>query len=105
MSRYRSELTAGGIAIEEPDGDLMRDERIQREADDARAAEIALKRNAAGISAEELSLQDAFMEGQRAGQIGTAAGCNPFVEPTLPQYREWERGRSSAVAYKLSRRS
>lgn len=62
-------------------------------------------RNAAGISPEELSLQDAFMEGQRSGQIGTAAGCNPFVDPMLPQYQEWERGRSSAIAYKLSRKT
>lgn len=45
------------------------------------------------------------MEGQRAGGIGTAAGCNPFVDATLPQYQEWERGRSSAIAYKLSRRT
>lgn len=64
-----------------------------------------IQRNAAGISIEELSLQDAFMEGQRAGGIGTAAGCNPFVDATLPQYQEWERGRSSAIAYKLSRRT
>jgi hypothetical protein len=61
-------------------------------------------RNAAGHSPEELALQDAYFEGQRAGTIGTAAGANPFADPTLPEYQAWERGRGAVEAMKLADR-
>lgn len=88
--------------------DDMTDERAddayelhrQREVDEA-----ADKRRASGLSPEELSIQDAYMEGQRAGALGTAAALNPFSDPGLPQYKAWERGRSAAEGYKRSRRA
>ena len=54
-------------------------------------------RNAAGISIEELSLQDAFLEGQRAGSHGTAAALNPYQHGT-PEHDSWERGRMAALS-------
>ena len=53
------------------------------------------------MNADQASLQDAFMEGQRAGTRGTAAGLNPNQVGT-PEYAEWERGRMAALAMKLS---
>lgn len=52
-------------------------------------------REAAGVSREELSLQEAFIEGQRAGARGASASENPNQEG-FPEYKEWERGRLSA---------
>lgn len=64
-----------------------------------------MTRTASGISPEELSIQDAFMEGQRAGHIGTAAGLNPYNDPRLPEYQAWERGRSAVEAMNLADRT
>lgn len=61
------------------------------------------KRNAAGVSAEELALQDAFMEGQRAGARGHSAGLNPFSDPRSSEFQEWERGRNAAEGMRLAR--
>lgn len=84
--------------------DRMHDEGVQTVIDDeAEARDIEAKRNAAGISPEELRLQDCYIEGQRAGAIGTAAGCNPWVDTKSPEYRAWERGRVAAEAYRIAR--
>lgn len=74
--------------------DLYRQRQVDEEAD---------KRRASGFSPEELSIQDAYAEGQRAGSLGTAAGLNPFNDPGCPQYRAWERGRNAAEGYRRNR--
>lgn len=61
-------------------------------------------RHASGISPEELSLQDAFMDGQRQGLVGIAAGLNPYQLGT-PEYAEWERGRFTAFGTLLLRKT
>lgn len=84
----------------EDDGDYVdraTDEAIQREVDDKTEA----KRRASGISAEELSLQDAFIEGQRAGHLNLAASLNPWQAGTV-HHAEWERGRSCVIGAFLS---
>jgi hypothetical protein len=53
-------------------------------------------------TADEMSLQDAFMEGQRAGNMLFGPPLNPFQDDT-PEHAEWERGRSAAVAHKRER--
>lgn len=73
------------------------DRERQRELD-----EKADKRRASGMSPEELSIQDAYEEGQRAGHLGRAASFNPYIYPQSPQSQAWERGRSAAEAYRLS---
>lgn len=72
----------------------------QRELDDE-----ADKRRASGCSPEELAIQDAYMEGQRAGSLQTAAGLNPYTDPASPHYQAWERGRSAAEGYRRNRRA
>lgn len=59
------------------------------------------KRHAAGMSPEELSLQDARLEGQRAGRDGRAAGLNPY-QVGIPEHAEWERGRSAVEGMRLA---
>jgi hypothetical protein len=54
-------------------------------------------RNAAGISPEELSIQDAFAAGQRA----TDNDVNPYQDGT-PEYHAWERGRTGALAVRAA---
>ena len=61
-------------------------------------------RNAAGMTPEELSVQDAYLEGQRAGHLGVAAGANPYTNPLLPEYKAWERGRSAAESMRFADR-
>lgn len=61
-----------------------------------------MKRHASGMSAEELSIQDAFIEGQRAGGQSLSAALNPNRDGT-PEHDAWERGRRSAEAMKLAR--
>lgn len=78
--------------------DDAHDADVQRKVDD----EMAAKRNASLISAEVLSLQDAFAEGARAGNMGTAPSLNPYQHDT-PEHAEWERGRMGAIGFKLSR--
>lgn len=58
-------------------------------------------RNAAGMTPEELSLQDAFIEGQRAGHLGLAGGLNPYQTGCL-EHDEWERARTSVIGAFLS---
>lgn len=58
-------------------------------------------RNAAGMTPEELSLQDAFIEGQRAGVAFRSASLNPFQHDTR-EHAEWERGRSCVIGARLN---
>lgn len=88
------------------------DDLIDERADDAyelyRQREVdeeADKRRASGYSPEQLSIQDAYMEGQRAGSIGTSAGLNPYCDPSSTHYQAWERGRSAAEGYRRNRRA
>lgn len=89
-------LTADDLLDELADEayELSRQREVDEEAD---------KRRASGFSPEELSLQDAYMEGQRAGSLQTAAGLNPFSDPASPHYQAWERGRSAAEGYRRNR--
>lgn len=91
---------------------LTADDFLDEQADEAyelyrqrQVDEAADKRRASGYSPEELSLQDAYMEGQRAGSLGTAAGLNPYCDPGSPHYQAWERGRSAAEGYRRNRRA
>jgi hypothetical protein len=65
--------------------DRRYDETVQRDVDDAE------------------SIQDAYLEGQRAGARGVAAGLNPWRDPKSPEFQSWERGRAAAEAYRASR--
>lgn len=58
-------------------------------------------RNAAGISPEELSIQDAFVEGSRAGSMGLSASLNPYQDRT-PEHDAWERGRFGALTVRAA---
>lgn len=53
-------------------------------------------------TAAELSLQDALLEGQRAGARGLPASLNPNQDNT-PEHAEWERGRMAAIGQHLER--
>lgn len=44
----------------------------------------------------EASLQDAYIEGQRAGHINLAAEMNPYQDG-YPEHAAWERGRSCVI--------
>lgn len=61
-----------------------------------------MTRTAYGISPEELSLQDAAIDGARAGQRGTAASLNPY-DHTTPEHNAWEDARRQAIAQQLAR--
>lgn len=73
--------------------DRVTDAAIQREVDD--------KRNASGISPEILSMQDAHIEGQRAGHLGLSASLNPY-QAGCPEHDEWERARSCVIGAYLN---
>lgn len=51
--------------------------------------------------ADELSLQQAAMEGQKAGQAGYGASMNPYQDDT-PEHREWERMRMNTIGARLN---
>lgn len=60
-----------------------------------------MTRTAYGISPEELSLQDAAIEGAKAGQMGFGASLNPYQDNT-PEHREWDEKRMQALASRLA---
>jgi hypothetical protein len=70
----------------------------QRKLDD----ELEAKRGASGLSPEQLSLQDAFSEGQRAGGFGHGASMNPYQDG-CPEHREWERARMAVIGAALNK--
>lgn len=73
----------------------------QREVDDeAEAREIEAKRNASGSSPEILSLQDAYLEGQRLGMAGFGPEMNTYA-PGTPEWHECDRGRRNALGFRL----
>jgi hypothetical protein len=80
--------------------DRIADESVQREIDDGAEA----KRAASGMSPEQLSMQDAFIEGARAGRMGFGASLNPYQD-SAPEHNEWNRGRLSAIGQAHSRRA
>lgn len=54
------------------------------------------------MTPDELSIQDAFQEGQRAGMLALSPSLNPYQDDT-PEHAEWERARLAALAYRLAR--
>lgn len=48
------------------------------------------------ITPDEAAVQDAYMEGQRAGHLAHERGQNPWPEGT-PERDAWERGRIAVV--------
>ncbi len=66
--------------------DSVHDEDVQRAIDD---------------KVEAASMQDAFIEGQRAGRLGLASSLNPWQHNTR-EYAEWERGRSGVIGAALN---
>jgi len=79
--------------------DRVHGEEVQREVDDK--AEEEAKRRAASYSPELLSLQEAFLEGQRAAGFSHGASMNPYQDPTA-EHAEWERGRMAGLAARLN---
>lgn len=65
--------------------------------------DIEAKRNASGMSPEELAIRDAYAEGARVGSRGGAAGLNPHTDISSPEAKAWERGRSAADAARFYR--
>jgi hypothetical protein len=61
-------------------------------------------RTASGISPEELSLADAYFEGQRAGSKHLSPSLNPF-QSGCQEFEAWERGRLAALGQSLQRRT
>ena len=59
-------------------------------------------RNAAGITVEELALQDAHAEGARAGAQGLSHTLNPFQDET-PEHEAWLRGWQGAASVRAAR--
>lgn len=52
---------------------------------------------------DESALQDAHIEGQRAGLMGLGAGLNPWADPYSAEYKRWEAGRAAGEAMRLER--
>lgn len=50
--------------------------------------------------ADAMSLQDAALQGQRAGEMGFGGSMNPFQD-FAPEHAVWERARLNAVALRL----
>lgn len=59
------------------------------------------RRAASGSSPEQLSLQDAYIEGSRAGGLGLSPSLNPFQD-SVAEHGEWERGRRNALAQRMA---
>jgi hypothetical protein len=59
-----------------------------------------MTRTAYGVSPEELSLTDAYFEGQRLGMSGFGREMNSF-DPGTPEFHECERGRLNAIGARL----
>lgn len=56
-------------------------------------------------SIDATALQDARLEGQRAGLAGHPAGWNPWADPLSAEYKAWEAGRCAGEAARLARRA
>lgn len=82
-----------------PDEDDAYERDVQRGVDDA----TEVKRRASGFSPEQLSLQNAFIEGARAGSMGLSPSLNPYQNRPA-EHAEWERGRFGALGNELAKR-
>lgn len=60
-------------------------------------------RNAAGVSIEDLALQDAHAEGARAGSRGFSFSLNPWADHRSPEHEAWNRGWRAATDARVSR--
>lgn len=81
MSHIRAISTTGGIAIDGPNEDDAYENRLAEELT---------------ANPEQLSMQDAFIAGQRAASFSHGASMNPY-QNTVPEHAEWERGRMGAL--------
>jgi hypothetical protein len=64
-----------------------------------------MTRTAYGMSPEELSIYEAYLEGARAGMRGLSPSLNPYQDTCL-EHHEWNRGRMAAlVGQSLNRRT
>lgn len=70
------------------------DDYQDRVTDDARQRELDDK-------VEQAALQDAFLQGQRAGNLGLSSSLNPF-DSKSPEHAEWERARSTVIGARLN---
>jgi hypothetical protein len=68
---------------EERDIDAEIDDDVQREID-------------------ERALADAYLEGQRAGLQGIAAGLNPWADEYSAEFKRWEAGRAAGESMRLN---
>ena len=76
--------------------DMTDEELAERRRRNREKVELNAKRQAARFSPEEMSLQDARIDGAKAGARGTAAALNPY-QHTEPEHAEWERARMEAL--------
>lgn len=53
------------------------------------------------MTAEEMSLDQAFTEGVHAGMDGKSWAHNPY-QNTVPEHKEWERGRKLSESVQLA---
>jgi hypothetical protein len=72
--------------VDEENADAAHDEDVQDAMDDS-------------------ALADAYLEGQRAGMQGIAAGLNPWADIYSAEYSAWERGRLAGDLARLARRA
>jgi hypothetical protein len=75
----------------ERDEDVDHDDREQRALDEREA-----KKHASGMSAEEHTLLDAYVQGRRAGRDFCSPEMNPHPAGSA-KHASWERGRVSAL--------
>lgn len=78
-----------------------RDEKAEMDYRDSVQEEIDSKKAYSGLSPEELSLQDAAIEGRRAGHLGLSAGLNPY-QCGCPEHEAWENARTCVIGAWLS---
>lgn len=76
-----------------PDEDEAYERVVQRQLDD----EAEAKRRASGYSPEQLSLEEAFVEGARAGNAELAPSLNPYQD-FCQEHGEWLRGWHTTAA-------
>lgn len=101
MPRIRGEfIPAEDLPYGPGNPDYEYDAARQEKLDDEQ--EAAAKRAASGISPEVLSLQDAFLAGQKSGHLGHGASMNPY-QHGVPEHAEWERGRMGALGQLVRR--
>lgn len=76
------------------DEDDAHDYFQQRDLDDG------VDKRVAGVSTEELSLEQAREAGRAVGIRGGSASLNPYQEG-FPEYKEWEKARLAALGYSI----